>query len=122
MSMSVEDINRVFSIVENAYSFFNSLPIDEEVRKVYIDELIKSAHVLLPSLAAIGAGLYLLIKEELDESDSNEDSDEKKLYKELILTGISVILLIGGTASTSIALWQINNNIQNRLASSGGAS
>mgnify|MGYP000452576109 CR=1 FL=1 len=121
MSMSIEDINRAFSILENAYSFFNSLPIDEGVRKVYIDELIRSAHVLLPSIAAIGAGLYLLIKEELDEAD-NEDEDEKKLYKELILTGISVILLIGGTAATSIALWQINNNVQTRLANPGDVS
>jgi hypothetical protein len=124
--LSVDDVNTFFSIVDNVSSVFNSLPIDDRVKQIFLEELAKNPHILIPSLFALGAGVYLLVKEELDEVDEyhskeeQEKEKEKKLMKELALTGISIALIVGGTVGTSMVLHQLNQNIQQRLSQLGG--
>jgi hypothetical protein len=122
---NADNINTFFSIMDNAYSFFNSLPIDATAKQIFLEELTKDLHILIPSLIAIGSGIYLLIKEEFDEvgeykREMKEEEEEKKLMKELALTGLSIALIIGGTVGTSVSLSQINQNIQQRLSQLGG--
>jgi hypothetical protein len=49
-----------------------------------------------------------------------KEEEEKKLMKEIVLTGLSIALIIGGTVGTSVSLSQINQNIQQRLSQLGG--
>lgn len=120
-----DNINTFFSIMNNALSFFNSLPIDATVKQIFLEELTKELHILIPSLIAVGSGIYLLVKEEIDEvseykGEMKKEEEEKKLMKEIVLTGLSIALIIGGTVGTSVSLSQINQNIQQRLSQLGG--
>jgi hypothetical protein len=120
-----DNINTFFSIMNNALSFFNSLPIDATVKQIFLEELTKELHILIPSLIAVGSGIYLLVKEEIDEvseykGEMKKEEEEKKLMKEIALTGLSIALIIGGTVGTSVSLSQINQNIQQRLSQLGG--
>jgi hypothetical protein len=123
--LDADNINTFFSIMNNAYSFFNSLPIDNTAKQIFMEELTKELHILIPSLIAVGSGIYLLIKEEIDEvgeykGEMKKEEEENKLMKEIVLTGLSIALIIGGTVGTSVSLSQINQNIQQRLSQLGG--